>query len=152
MANCIKKPGKTSDVPNFFLQGRQLQHAAVGKSVEFGNFWVWRIQGKPMKTTFVGLFFYRNVWWKKFSVSFLPSKTWCIFADISCLLSPIFRYPSAGSLPGHRGSHESPTESMRIGNHIDEGRLCVWSQQKVLLSSSSHIFAPVPEIKFYQSC
>jgi hypothetical protein len=40
MANCIKKPGKTSDVPNFFLQGRQLQHAAVEKSVEFGKFWV----------------------------------------------------------------------------------------------------------------
>lgn len=44
-------------MPNFFLQGRQLQHAAVEKSVEFGKFWVWRIQGKPMKTTFVGLFF-----------------------------------------------------------------------------------------------
>lgn len=38
MANCIKKPGKTSDVPNFFLQGRQLQHAAVENPLNLAIF------------------------------------------------------------------------------------------------------------------
>ena len=82
MANCIKMSQKTRKnqwcAQLFPALGRQLQHAAVENPLNLAIFWVWRISGIP---TFVFLFkkytcffFNTHVWWKKFSVSFLPSK------------------------------------------------------------------------------
>lgn len=86
MSKCVKKQGKTSDVPmcpTFSCLGPPAATRSRGKSVEFGNFLGLKNFGNTHGNTHlrffvqkIHMFFFLNthVWWKKFSVSFLPSK------------------------------------------------------------------------------